>query len=104
MSTSAAILKSYDNKALKNSQFISSVSGKKITKDSGKMKSFGTMGFIAAMVIVFAVLFSSGNIIPSAISERLIEETDVQYPDAVKSKALVFQQAMYSGEIPADTK
>ncbi len=42
--------------------------------------------------------------IPNAISERLIEETDVQYADAVESKMLVFQQALYSGDVPENTK
>lgn len=105
MSSSAAILRSYDKAALDNSQFISSVSGKKLVlKKGGKLKAFGAAGFITAMIAVFAVLFGTGNLIPSAISERLIEETDIQYADAVKSKEFVFQQAMFNGEIPDDTK
>ena len=105
MSTSAAILRSYDDSALNNNQFISSVSGKKITvKRGGKIKMFSAVGFIVAMIVVFVIFFGTGNIIPSAISERLIEEFDVQYADAVKSKEIVFQQAMYQGEIPEDTE
>ncbi len=87
-------------------EFVTRVSGRKEdfkgTK-TGKMKSLGAMGFLTAIIVVFAVLFSSGNLIPSAISERLIEETDVQYADAVVSKELVFQQALYNGEVPEDT-
>ncbi|MBQ3464661.1 hypothetical protein IJH15_00330 [Candidatus Saccharibacteria bacterium] len=105
MSNSAAELRSYDDAALDNSQFVSSVSGKGSTGEkNGKWKAFSAGGFITAIIIVFAVLFGSGNMIPSAISERLIEETDVQYADAVKSKEIVFQQAMYQGSIPEDTE
>lgn len=90
----------------RNEEFVTNVSGKKQDfkgKKSGKLKSLGAMGFLTAIIVVFAVLFSSGNLIPSAISERLIEETDVQYADAVVSKELVFQQALYNGEVPEDT-
>ena len=69
----------------------------------GKIKTFGAMGLITLALIVAAVLFSSGNLIPSAISERLIEETDVQYADAVESKKLVFQQALKNGDLPENT-
>ena len=104
MSDSAAELRSYDNAALKSSQFVSSVSGKKTSgKKNGKLKAFSAAGFLMAIILVFVLFFGSGNMIPSAISERLIEETDVQYADAVKSKEIVFQQAMYQGEIPSDT-
>ena len=105
MSKSAAILRSYDNAALKSSQFVSSVSGKKTSVNKiKKLRSFGAIGFITMIIIVFALFFGSGNIIPSAISDRLIEEFDVQYADAEKSKELVFQQAMYQGRIPENTK
>ena len=97
MSDSAAELRSYDNAALKSSQFVSSVSGKKTSgKKNGKLKAFSAAGFLMAIILVFVLFFGSGNMIPSAISERLIEETDVQYADAVKSKEIVFQQAMYN--------
>lgn len=105
MSTSAAELRSYDDAALKSNQFVSSVSGKDFkVKKKGKWKAFSAAGFLTAMIIVFVMFFGSGNMIPSAISERIIEETDVQYADAVKSKEIVFQQAMYQGEIPSDTE
>lgn len=100
----ADTLRKNEQIALNNNQFISNVSGKNSKfKSTGKIKAFGAMAFLTAMIIVFAILFSSGNIIPSAISERLIEETDVQYADAVESKKIVFQQALKSGEIPEDT-
>ena len=100
------ILQENEDFALDNSQFVSNVSGiskqfKK--KGKGKLKAFGAMGFLTAMIAVFAVLFSSGNLIPSAISERLIEETDVQYADAVESKKLVFEQALINGDVPNNT-
>lgn len=100
-------LREFERSALENnSQFVSNVSGKSTKmgmKGIGKMKSFGAMGLITAAIVVFAVVFSEGNFIPDAISERLIEETDVQYADAVESKKLVFQQALYEGNIPDDT-
>lgn len=61
------------------------------------------MGFITLVLGVFILVFSSGNLMPAAISDRLVEETDVQYADAVESKKLVFQQAMRDGELPDNT-
>lgn len=96
------ILRESESTALKNNQIVANVKGKTL-KSKGKMKGFTALGFIAALVIVAAVFFGSGNLIPSALSERLLEETDVQYADAVESKKLVFQQAMRDGEIPENT-
>ncbi|MBR2753934.1 hypothetical protein IKG33_03475 [Candidatus Saccharibacteria bacterium] len=102
--TAEEVLRESENSALTENQIISHVSGKKTNgKKSKKMKGLTAGGFITAMIVVFAFLFSSGNVIPSAISERLIEETDVQYADAVESKKIVFQQALMAGEIPDDT-
>ncbi|MBO7718296.1 hypothetical protein J6S37_02270 [Candidatus Saccharibacteria bacterium] len=100
------LLRSNEKQALKNNQIIANVSGKakKPSKTGKKSMSVGATGFVAAMVLFFGVLFSSGNIIPSIISDQLIEETDVQYADAVESKKIVFQQAMREGEIPNDTE
>ncbi len=98
------ILKSSERSALKNNQFVSHVTGKKSKiKSSKKLSSFGAAGFVTVMIVVIAALFGSGNIIPSAISERLIEETDVQYADMVESKKIVLQQALKTGDIPDDT-
>ena len=99
------ILRSSELGALENNQIISHVSGKKvkISSKKGKIKTFSASLFILAIIGVFAAFFSSGNIIPSAISERLIEETDVQYADGVESKKLVFREALASGTIPEDT-
>ena len=97
------ILKNSEKNALKNNQFISNVSGKANLKSNKKLKSFSAMLFLTAMIVVIVLIFGSGNLIPSAISERLIEETDVQYADAVESKKIVFQQALYNGEIPEGT-
>lgn len=82
-------------------QFVSRVAGK--TAGKKRYKSWGALGVIALMAAVAAVLMSFGNFIPAAISERLIEATDVQYADAVESKILVFQQALESGDIPSNT-
>ncbi len=98
------VLRENEHSALDNNQIVSSVKGKKISiNGSKKIKNFTAAGFITALIVVFAMLFGSGNMIPSAISERLIEETDVQYADAVESKKLVFQQALKNGELPDDT-
>ena len=98
------LLRSTEKSALTNTQHISSVSGKgaKI-KSRKKLASWGATGLIVAMVAVAAIIFSSGNLIPAKIQERLIEETDVQYADMVASKMLAFQQALYQGDIPDDT-
>lgn len=99
------ILRSSESSALENNQVISHVVGKRsVQKKSFKtFRSLGAAFFITIMLVVFLLLFGTGNLVPSAISERLIEETDVQYGDAVKSKELVFQQALYEGKIPGDT-
>ena len=98
------ILKSSERSALKNNQFVSRVTGKNTKFKSGKKKkSIGAAGFIVAMIALIAVLFSSGNIIPTTIHERLIEETDRQCADMTVSKNLALQQALEGGEIPADT-
>ena len=96
------ILRESEKNAL-NDKFVSSVNGKVNLKSKKKLKSFSIMMFLTAIILVFAVFFSSGNLIPSAISERLVEETDIQYADAVESKKIVFQQALYNGEIPENT-
>ena len=97
------VLRASERAALRKNvdgRIISHVTGKKTNKQK---KSLGAVGFITAMIVVFMAFFGTGNMIPSAISERLIEEMDVQYADAVESKKLVFQQALSSGEIPEDT-
>lgn len=99
------VLKASERSALDSEagkQFVSRVTGR---VDGRKHhKSLGALGLIILMVIVLAILMSFGNFIPAAISERLIEATDVQYADAVESKMLVFEQALESGDIPANTK
>lgn len=104
MSAEEILLQSEDV-ATENSQFISHVSGKTSTTVKGKsnFQKFGAAGLLTIGLIIVAVFFSSGNLIPSAISQRLVEETDVQYADAVVSKELVFQQALKNGEIPQNT-
>lgn len=85
-------------------QFISRVGEKAKSSKFGKKKSLGALGLITLMILILVVLVSSGNLIPAAISERLVEATDVQYADAVESKMLVFQQAMENNSIPENTK
>lgn len=98
------LLRASEVSALNNSQFISSVKGKSLkTKQSGKKWSFSLMFLVTLMIAVMVLIFLSGNIIPSSISENLIEETDVQYADAVESKILVFQQALKDGDIAKNT-
>ena len=98
------VLQESENSALVNNQIVSNVVGKKTkVKGIGNLKGISALGFVIVMIVVFAVIFNSGTLIPSAISERLIEETDVQYADAVESKKIVFQQALADGEIPENT-
>lgn len=98
------VLQASEKSALTNNQIVSNVVGKKNkVKGVGNLKGISALGFIILMVVVFAVIFNSGTLIPSAISERLIEETDVQYADAVESKKIVFQQALAAGDIPDNT-
>ena len=98
------VLKANERSAVENElgeQFISRVAGKSGKKHS--RKSWGALGLIALMLIVAAIFVSLGNFIPAAISERLIEATDIQYADAVESKFLVLQQALQNGDIPENT-
>lgn len=88
-----------DEKSIIVSHVIGKASGKKL----GAHKSAGAIGLITLLLLVMTILFSSGNLIPAAISERLIEATDVQYADATESKFLVFQQALETGDIPENT-
>lgn len=98
------ILKSSERSALKTNQFVSHVTGKNTKMKSGKkLKSLGAAGFIVAMIVVVAILFGAGNIIPTTIYENLIDETDMQCADATMSKNLALQQALRDGEIASDT-
>ncbi|MBQ9017733.1 hypothetical protein IJ118_01570 [Candidatus Saccharibacteria bacterium] len=85
-------------------QIVSRVVGKDFAKKRGKkIGALTAGGFITLILGVILVFFLTGNLVPVAFSERLIEETDVQYADAVESKLLVFQQALYSHDIPENT-
>lgn len=104
------VLRESDNAALDNSQritdnekIISNVTGKskKITS-SRALKGVTALGFIAVILII-AIVFGTGNIMPSMILERLVESTDVQRADEIESMKLVFQQAMTDGELPENT-
>jgi len=81
--------------------------GKELAKNSlkigGKIKKFGAVGFVTVALVAFLFIFSAGNLIPAAIANRLLEETDVQYADAVQSKEIVFQEALREGDIPDNT-
>lgn len=84
--------------------YISNVIGKNSKLKSDKrIKSTIATCFIGSMIAIAAVVLYSGNIIPAKVQEGLVEQTDVQYADMVASKMLVFQQAMYDGDIPGDT-
>lgn len=103
-------LRSSEESALDNSQIVSSVTGNKGGSGKSKGKSKFKKGFSAAifitfMIIIFLGIFSAGNLLPTWIAERLIEVTDVQYADAVETKALVFQHALEdkSMEVPNNT-
>ena len=98
------LLRASENSAIKGSYFTAKIPTKnKKGLSLKKLASFGAMAFLTIVILIVALVFGAGNLIPSAISERLIEETDVQYADAVESKKLVFQQTLFDGEIPEDT-
>lgn len=102
--TAEEVLRSNEEQAVDNNQIVSSVVGKSGKKSSLKVKKgFGAAVFITIMIVVFLIFFSAGNLIPSAISERLVEETDVQYADSVDMKAEVFKQALSNGTVPSNT-
>lgn len=97
------VLKASERSALEDSQIVSRVTKGSVSGKKSRAGSFGVIGLITLMIVVLAILFSSGNLIPAAILERLIEATDVQYADAVESKFLVFQQTLESGTVPENT-
>ena len=90
----------WGSKVLRGSELVatnfkSSVTGKTPIK-SNKKRSFGALWLVIAALVVFGVMFGAGNLLPSMISERLIETFDMQWADAVESKIIVFQQALRS--------
>ena len=99
------VLRSNESKALSGSQFVSSVAGKGKGKMKGgkKAKAIGAGVFIIGMLAIPMFIFGFGNFAPVALSERLVEETDVQYADGVQSKQLVFQEALKEGKVPENT-
>ena len=96
-------LRASENSALNNVQIISRVTGKKTSNKKKKALSFSAAGFIIIIVLIFGVLVGVGNIIPDAVSTRLIEETDVQYSDAVASKIIIMAEALKNGDLPENT-
>ena len=97
------ILRAGEIAALSGNQVVAHVVGKGPKPKKRKSGSFLAMAFITLVIGLFAVLFGSGNLIPSAIYERLIEQVDVQFADAVQSKILVFQQALKNNDVPKNT-
>lgn len=111
-----SILESYEEQAEENLTLtdrqvtsdgvIYSGKGKKAInhkKSRGNLKKLSALGFVVLALVVFVVFFSFGNLIPAALSNRLLEETDVQYADAILSKEIVFQEALREGDIPDNT-
>lgn len=85
-------------------QIISHVVGRmQGSSKTKKIGSFGVISMITLMIVVLAVMFSFGNLIPAAVLDRLIEATDTQYADGMESKFLVFQEALKKGNVPANT-
>lgn len=96
------LLSQNEELALSNNQIISNVTGKHWQKKH-KFKLSSSASFIVILLVVAAVFLSAGNQIPVDIATNLTEATDVQYPDAVATKQVVFQQALKEGAIPDDT-
>ena len=97
------VLRETETRALGNNYFVSHVTGKNIKLQTTKKKGFSAVVFVTIILGFFLLAFSSGNLIPSVISDSLIEATDVQYADAVESKIIVFQQALLDGNVPKNT-
>ncbi len=96
------VLHEADTKALDYNQVILHVTSKTKANFKGKAKALGATGFITILLVVIAVFFSSGFLIPAAISERLIEATDVQHADAVESQIVVFSQSLLASNLDAN--
>lgn len=105
MSYGADELKSFDEAANSNRQFIASVNGKSLAgkKRFNKLKGFTALGFILGMVGILALLTLSGHYLPAIIHDSLAEEFDMQHADMVKSVEIVFQQTLKSGSIDENT-
>lgn len=103
MSAEEVLRSSEDAAMVEGDQFVSHVKNQQSRGKRGKLKAATAGGFITIILGVVMLFFLSGNLIPAAVSERLIEETDIQYADAVESKLLVFQQALYSHDVPENT-
>ncbi len=100
MSTAETLLEN-ERSALTHNQIVSRVSGKNVNLE--KKSGVGVIVAVAATIGVAGLFFMSSNALPISASERLIEETDIQYADAVESKLIVFQRALINGELPDDT-
>lgn len=88
------------------SGFVSRVTGKVPVKKKSKKKITALSASIfltVILVLVIVGIFMAAPIMVDAIATRLLEQTDVQYADAVQSKALVFQQALHTGNVPKNT-
>lgn len=88
------VLKQGEKIALSHNQIISHVTGKTKQPEKKSKAAIGATGFITLLILVFVVFFGLGNFIPTTILAKLIEQTDVQYADAVESKKIAFQQAL----------
>lgn len=94
------------NDARGDTGFVARVAGQAMGSAGKSRKNWaamGAVGFVTLLLLVLLLVVGSGNFIISMFSERLVEETDVQYADAVESKILVFQQALSEGAVPANT-
>ena len=88
---------------INNDAFVSSVTGKSSLKANKKKRTFSALFLIVSMIIIAALSLGMGNVIPSAISDRILEETNMQHSDAVESMLIVFKQALVEGSFPAST-
>lgn len=97
-----ALFRESEKAALGKEPFKVQVMGRNAPKKR-RWSSISATGFLMLMIVLIVILFGAGNLMPMALSERLLEETDMQYADLVESKKLVLQQALRNGEIPDDT-
>ena len=88
---------------MNNGAFVSSVTGKSSFKTKKKKRAFSALFLIVSIIIIASLSLGMGNVIPSAISDRILEETNMQHSDAVESTFIIFKQKLVEGSFPVST-
>ena len=89
---SSNMLLASERSAISGKPFKANVKGKRSKNGRKKKKSLGALASIIIVVFLAGFFFVPAYMIPSMIMERLIEEFDIQWADAVESKIIVFKE------------